>query len=130
MMNRYVRCSLSAFALTIVAAAAHAECEIKLGATGPLSGPAAQWGLAMEGAAVLAAAEVNKDGGLKVGSERCHVTVVSYDTKYTAEGAAAGANQLISQGVKFIIGPAGSPEVTGLKPVAARSEVLVLAGSF
>ncbi len=121
---------LSSLVVLASVGVAHAECEIKLGATGPLSGPAAQWGLAMEGAATLAAAEVNKEGGLQVGQERCHVTVISYDTKYTAEGAAAGANQLISQGVKFIIGPAGSPEVTGLKPIAARNDVLVLAASF
>jgi branched-chain amino acid transport system substrate-binding protein len=113
-----------------VVGAAEAACEVKLGAVGPLSGPAAQWGLAMEGAAALAAAEANAAGGVKVGNETCKVSVVSFDTKYTAEGAAAGANQLISQGVKFIVGPVGSPEVTGIKPVAARNEVLVLANSY
>ncbi len=131
-MNQHSWYFLSLLAMAGIAAspAAYAACEIKLGAVGPLSGPAAQWGLAMEGAATLAAAEANKDGGLKVGNETCRVTVLTYDTKYTAEGAAAGANQLISQGVKFIVGPVGSPEVTGLKPVAARSGVLVLADSY
>jgi branched-chain amino acid transport system substrate-binding protein len=109
---------------------ARAECEVKLGAMGPLSGPAAQWGLAMEGAAILAAAEANQNGGVKVGNQTCRVSVLPFDTKYTAEGAAAGANQLISQGVKFILGPVGSPEVTGVKPVAARNRVLVLANSY
>jgi branched-chain amino acid transport system substrate-binding protein len=129
-MNRRFLYSLIVLATAGFAATAQAECEVKLGAMGPLSGPAAQWGLAMEGAAAFAAAEANRDGGVKVGNEKCKVTVVSYDTKYTAEGAAAGANQMISQGVKFIIGPVGSPEVTGGKPVAARSGVLVLANSY
>lgn len=129
-MNRRFLYSLIVLATAGFAATAQAECEVKLGAMGPLSGPAAQWGLAMEGAAAFAAAEANRDGGVKVGNEKCKVTVVSYDTKYTAEGAAAGANQMISQGVKFIIGPVGSPEVTGVKPVAARSGVLVLANSY
>jgi branched-chain amino acid transport system substrate-binding protein len=129
-MKRRFLYSLTVLATAGFAATAQAECEVKLGAMGPLSGPAAQWGLAMEGAAAFAAAEANRDGGVKVGNEKCKVTVVSYDTKYTAEGAAAGANQMISQGVKFIIGPVGSPEVTGVKPVAARSGVLVLANSY
>jgi branched-chain amino acid transport system substrate-binding protein len=132
MMIRRFCYSLPVLALIgiTVATPVRAACELKLGAMGPLSGPAAQWGLAMTGAATLAAAEANKDGGLKVGGEVCHVTVVTYDSKYTAEGAAAGANQLISDGVKFIVGPVGSPEVTGIKPVAARNHVLVLADSY
>lgn len=132
MMKRRFCYSLPVLALMSVAAMtpANAECEVKLGTMGPLSGPAAQWGLAMDGAATLAAAEVNKEGGLKVGAEVCRVSVVSYDSKYTAEGAAAGANQLASQGVKFIVGPVGSPEVTGVKPVAVRNQTLVLADSY
>ncbi len=41
-------------------------CEMKLGAMGPMSGGAAQWGLAMNSAAELAAAEVNAEGGVKI----------------------------------------------------------------
>src|ERR1035437_8904133 len=78
----------------------------------------------------LAAAEVNADGGLKVGDKRCHVTVVPYDSKYTADGAAAGANALFAEGVKFIIGPVGAPEATGIKPVAARNGQIAWNGSF
>ncbi|HEY2133809.1 MAG TPA: hypothetical protein VGH36_12680, partial [Acetobacteraceae bacterium] len=44
-------------------------CEMKLGAMGPMSGGAAQWGLAMYGAAELAAAEVNQEGGVKIGGK-------------------------------------------------------------
>ena len=117
-------------ATALLAQARAAECDIKLGAMGPMAGPAAQWGLAMLGAAQLAAAEVNAEGGLQVGAEKCHVTVLSYDSKYTAEGAAAGANSLASQGVKFIIGPVGSPEVTGIKPVASRNNLLVFGDSY
>ena len=102
---------------------AHAQsCELKLGAMGPMSGGGAQWGLAMESAAMLAAAEANAAGGLQIGDKKCKVTVVSYDSKYTADGAAAGSNNFASQGIKFIIGPVGSPEATGIKPVAARNE--------
>jgi branched-chain amino acid transport system substrate-binding protein len=114
----------------LMAGQARAACELKLGVVGTLSGPAAQWGLALKGAVDLVAAEYNADGGLQVGSEKCHVVVSAFDGKYTAEGAAAGANALVSQGVKFIIGPIGSPEMTGLKPIAARNNLLVMGNGY
>jgi branched-chain amino acid transport system substrate-binding protein len=98
-----------------------AACELKLGMVGPLSGAATSWGVALRSGAEFAAAEVNKTGGLPVGAQKCNVSVESYDSKYTADGAAAGANYLASQNVKFIIGPVGSPEATGIKPVAQRN---------
>jgi len=110
--------------------AAHAGCELKLGVIGTLSGPAAEWGLAVKGATDLVAAEYNAEGGLPVGNDKCHVTVSAIDGKYTAEGAAAAANTLVSQGVKFIIGPIGSPEMTGLKPIAVRNNLLVMGNGY
>ncbi|HVZ09901.1 ABC transporter substrate-binding protein [Rhodopila sp.] len=102
--------------------AAHAQpCELKIGAMGPMSGGAAQWGLAMLTAAQFAAAEVNQAGGVKIDGKPCKVTVVPYDSKYTADGAAAGSNALAAQDIHVIIGPVGSPEATGIKPVAARN---------
>ncbi len=52
----------------------------------------------------------------------CKVVVVPYDSKYTADGAAAGSNALAAQDIHLIIGPVGSPEATGIKPVAARNQ--------
>jgi len=122
---RYHHTLLAALAVAMSAGGAYAQnCEIKIGGMGPMSGGAAQWGLAMAGAAELAAAEANAAGGLEVGGKKCKVTVVSYDSKYTADGAAAGSNALASQGIKIIVGPVGSPETTGIKPVAARNEQL------
>ena len=89
---------------------------------GPMSGGAAQWGLAMNSAAELAAAEVNQEGGVKINGKLCKVVVVPYDSKYTADGAAAGSNAFAAQDIHLIIGPVGSPEATGIKPVAARNE--------
>jgi len=122
---KYPKALLAATILAATGATAHAQsCEQKIGAMGPMAGGAAQWGLAMSGAAELAAAEVNAQGGLKIGDKTCKVVVVPYDSKYTADGAAAGANALASQGIKIIVGPVGSPEATGIKPVAARNEQL------
>ena len=110
---------------------AHAQsCEIKVGAMGPMSGGAAQWGLAILGATELAAAEANADGGLKVGDKKCKVTVVPFDSKYTADGAAAGSNALAAEGIHVIVGPVGSPEATGIKPVSARNDQITWNAAF
>ncbi|QDW39933.1 ABC transporter substrate-binding protein [Bradyrhizobium sp. KBS0727] len=107
-----------------------AEQELTLGVVGVLSGPAAQWGLALRGAVEFVAAEANRDGLIKIGGAPCKVNVVAIDSKYTAEGAAAAANTLAGQGVKFIIGPIGSPELTGVKPIAKRNLMLVMGNSY
>lgn len=105
-------------------------CTLTLGATGPLTGPSAAWGIAEKQAAKMAAWEVNQDGGLKIGDQTCHVTVESYNDKYTSNGAASAMNKFASDGIKFVIGPMGSPEVTGAKPVAARHGMLLMSDSF
>ena len=116
--------------VAVVPAGAAAPCELKIGAIGPLAGPAAEWGLTLVRAAEFAAAEANAAGGLQVGDSKCHVSIVSYDSKYTAEGAAAGTNSFVSQRIKFIIGPIGSPEITGLKPIATRNNLLVFGDGY
>ena len=113
-----------------VSSPAFAQCEVKLGVVAPMSGAAAQWGIAMRGAAELVAAEYAEKGGLPVGNQKCKISVVTLDGKYTPEGAAAAANNLASQGIKLIIGPIGAPEMTGIKPVANRNGMLVMGNSF
>ncbi len=111
-------------------AARAAAPELKLGVVGVLSGPAAQWGLALRGAVEFVAAEATRDGLIKIGGEAAKVSVIAIDSKYTAEGAAAAANSLAGQGVKFIVGPIGSPELTGLKPIAVRNSMLVMGNGY
>ncbi|MBO0875354.1 MAG: ABC transporter substrate-binding protein [Pseudonocardia sp.] len=105
-------------------------CTLTLGATGPMTGPSAAWGIAMAQSAQMAAWEANQRGGLKVGGKTCRVNVETYDDLYTSNGAAAAMNKFAADGIKFVIGPMGSPEVTGAKPVAARHGMLLMADSF
>jgi branched-chain amino acid transport system substrate-binding protein len=106
------------------------ECVLTLGTLGPLTGPAADFGLSMEAATEFVAWEANQDGGLKVGDETCKVEVSSYDTGYTSAGAATAATEFASQGIKFVVGPLGATELTGMKPVAARHDMLLDANGF
>ncbi|WP_158931917.1 ABC transporter substrate-binding protein [Acidisphaera sp. S103] len=112
---------LAVAAIMLPATAFAQSCELKIGAMGPMSGGGAQWGLSMKSAAELAAAEVNQQGGVKIDGKTCKVAVVSYDSKYTPDGAAAGANALAGQDIHLIIGPVGSVENAAVKPVAARN---------
>ena len=122
--------TIAVIGMVSVPVPAAAACELTLGMIGVMSGPAAQWGLAIKGAAELVAAEANKNGGLQVGAEKCKTSVVAIDGKYTAEGAAAAANYMVGHGIKFIIGPVGSPEITGLKPIANRNNLLVMGNGY
>jgi branched-chain amino acid transport system substrate-binding protein len=112
-------------ALLALPSAAFAQtCELKIGALGPMSGGGAQWGLSMKSAAELAAAEANQQGGVRIDGKMCKVSVVSYDSKYTPDGAAAGANALAGDDIHIIIGPVGSVENAAVKPVNARNQQL------
>ncbi|MBS7701363.1 MULTISPECIES: ABC transporter substrate-binding protein [unclassified Chelatococcus] len=107
-----------------------AQQEAKIGVVAAQSGPAAQWGIAARKATEFAVAEANRDNLFKIDGKPVKLSVVSIDGKYTVEGAAAGANTLASQGVKIVIGGAGSPEVTGMKPIATRNNMLLMVSSY
>lgn len=128
--KQYLLAGSAAMALLGSAFPSQAACELKLGAVGGLSGATAQWGNALKSAVEFVAKKANDAGGLQVGSDRCQVLISVVDSKATAEGGAAAANQLASQGVKFIIGPIVSPEATGIKPIALRNNMLVLLNSY
>ena len=71
MAKKHMLAGAAWLAALCLASVAQAACELKVGAMGPMSGPAAQWGIAPYAATELAAAEANAQGGLQVGSEKC-----------------------------------------------------------
>lgn len=106
------------------------ECEVKLGAVGPMTGGASAWGLSTKAGAEFAAATVNGEGGLPMGNRKCRVKVVSFDAQYTAAGGAAASNFLASENVRITMGPVGSPETTGFRPVAKRHGQINFSSSY
>jgi branched-chain amino acid transport system substrate-binding protein len=128
--KRYLLAGVAAMTVLAVASPSQAACELKLGVVGGFSGATAQWGNAIKAAVEFVVKKTNDAGGLQVGSDRCHVSISTVDTKATAEGAAAAANQLVSQGIKFVLGPVVSPEATGIKPIAMRNNMLVFLNSY
>jgi branched-chain amino acid transport system substrate-binding protein len=112
-------------------AAATAQEELKIGGIGPLSGGGTAWGLAVQRGAEMAIEEVNKAGGLKIGDKTYKPKLVMYDDQYTAAGGRTAAERLINlEGVKYIIGPIGSPSALAVVPITTQAKVIVLSNGY
>jgi branched-chain amino acid transport system substrate-binding protein len=109
---------------------AASACELKIGTPAVLSGPAAQWGIALRDAVEFVAREATAEKQITVNGTACSVSMMAIDSKYTAEGAASAMNAFAAEGIKVIVGGVGSPEVTGLKPVATRNRMIAMVNSF
>lgn len=114
-----------------VAASAHGQESLKIGALVTLSGAGAAWGQGMLHAAELAADDVNAKGGLDVGGKKYRVSVVAYDDKYQANEGVTVANRLVFEDkVKYIIGPVGSAVVLAIQPITEKNKVIVMTLGF
>ncbi|MGH7554765.1 MAG: ABC transporter substrate-binding protein, partial [Longimicrobiales bacterium] len=105
--------------------------DLKLGVVGSLSGGGTEWGLATQRGVELAIAEVAGAGGLKIGNTTYTPKMIMYDDQYTGTGGTTAATRLVKvDGVKFIIGPVGSPAVLGVLGVTRPAKVVVLSNGF
>ena len=104
---------------------------MKLGVLATLSGAGTAWGIAMQGAAELAAEDVNGKGGLEVGGKKYKVEVVSYDDHYKAADALTAFNRMVfDDGIKFVVGPLGSAPALALLPVSTENKVITMTMAF
>jgi len=128
-MGCLVGLSLLGF-LSALPISAQAE-TLKIGVLSALTGPGCEWGLAQDGGMKIAADEVNKSGGLKVGGETYTIEIISYDDQYKAANAVAAATRLIEQDkVKFIMGPMGSASGVAVKPIFEKNKIIALYGAY
>lgn len=98
---------------------AGATAQVKVALLLPLSGRYAEVGKSMEDAAYMAVMES--------GSKR--LTVLSFDTAGTAEGASAAARKAIAAGARLIVGPLFREAVAAAKRRAASAKINVIAFS-
>jgi branched-chain amino acid transport system substrate-binding protein len=123
-------CVSAALAVVLGVAPGWAE-EIKVGAVGTLSGGGTEWGLALQRGMTVAVDEINAAGGVKVGGKTYTIKMIMYDDQYTAQGGTTAATRLVNvDGVKFVIGPVGSPPVLGVVAVTTPAKVLVLSNGY
>ena len=106
------------------------ECEVKIGVAGPMAGGASAFGLAVKAGAEFEAAYANESGGLAMGNRKCKVMIYPFDAMYTAAGGAAASNYFTSENIHVVVGPIGSPETTGFRPVAKRNGQINFSHSY
>ena len=97
--------------------ASKSEQEVRLGVNAELTGNKPAIGVSCKEGIELLAAQINQDGGLKVGDKKIPLKLFIEDNEDKAKLAVAAAQKLISQdNVSAIIGP----NVSGLAIPAAR----------
>lgn len=129
-MKRLLTAALLPAACAIAIPAAQAE-TLKIGVLATLSGAGTAWGMSMQGAADLAAEDINGKGGLEVGGKKYKIEVVAYDDKYKASDALTAINRLaFDDRIKFVVGPVGSAPALAILPVSTENKVITMTMGF
>jgi branched-chain amino acid transport system substrate-binding protein len=78
---------------------------LKIGVLGVLRGPAASWGLVNKQCAEVTAQMYNEQGGVKIGDDQYKIELTVIDDQLDPKLAISGAEQMLQQGIRYIIGP-------------------------
>lgn len=121
-----------AAALGLLAMAALTACSgepevIRIGVGQPLSGPLAALGQDMVNGAKMAIDEINARGGVRMGSERVRLELVSADDKSDVEAGKAAARKLVDAGVTVAIAHLNSGVSIGSAKTYAEAGIPQLA---
>jgi branched-chain amino acid transport system substrate-binding protein len=116
-----------ALSLTLSGCGAKSEREVRIGVNAELTGSKPTVGDSCKKAMDLLAAQINQDGGLKVGDKKIPVQLYVEDNEDKAESAAAAAQKLISQNnVLAIIGPNASGNAIPAARICEDSGVIMI----
>ena len=107
-------------AALIAAPAASAE-TLTIGVLGVMSGPAASWGLVNKYCAEVTAQMYNDQGGVDIGGTKYQVEIVAIDDKNDPKLSVSGAEKLVNDGIKYIIGPNVDTTAQSIRPVVERA---------
>jgi branched-chain amino acid transport system substrate-binding protein len=121
--------ALGCLALALVSwgCGAKSENEVRLGINAELTGSKPTVGDSCKKAMELLAAQINQDGGLKVGDKKIPLKLYVEDNEDKAESAAAAAQKLISQNsVLAIIGPNASGNAIPAARICEDNEVIMI----
>jgi branched-chain amino acid transport system substrate-binding protein len=130
---RPISLAIAALALGLYGAAAStaaAEDTIVLGAAVSQTGKFATSGLFTKEGYDFAVGKINEMGGIKIGDKTYMLEVKYYDDESEATRAAQLTERLVGQdGVKFILGPYGSPITAAMAPVVEKLQVPMVEGN-
>ncbi|MDQ0321158.1 branched-chain amino acid transport system substrate-binding protein [Pararhizobium capsulatum DSM 1112] len=102
--------------------ASTAYADITIGLVAPLTGPVAAYGAQVKNGAEAAVAEINKNGGI-LGEQV--VLKLADDAGEPKQGVSA-ANQLVGEGIHFVVGPVTSGVAIPASDVFAENGVLMV----
>ena len=105
-----------------IASVAMAENAIKLGIIGPLTGPYAQYGLAVEYGAKIAADEINAKGGIQF-------EILAEDDQGDGELGVNAYNKLLDDGVTIMLGTVTSGSCIAVSEYAYEERIFMLTPS-
>jgi branched-chain amino acid transport system substrate-binding protein len=98
-----------------------------MAAIGPMSGPAAAYGIPIEYGARIAAKEINDAGGIDVRGQKYTIEIIAIDDKGTADGGrAAGRKAVYDEGISYIIGSSSAPATIPLQEITDPAKVFTL----
>ena len=119
MKLKFLKTILPAMALVLSPVAA-AE-TLTIGVLGVMSGPAASWGLVNKYCAEATANMYNAQGGVDIGGTKYMIEVVAIDDKNDPKLSVTGAEKMVGDGIKYIIGPNVDTTAQSIRPVVERA---------
>ncbi|MCQ1850958.1 branched-chain amino acid ABC transporter substrate-binding protein [Neorhizobium galegae] len=119
-MNLKTFLGATALASLIFAPLAHAD--IVIGLIAPLTGPVAAYGDQVKNGAETAVAEINKKGGI-LGEK---VVLKAADDAAEPKQGVSAANQLVGEGIRFVVGPVTSGVAMPASDALAENGVLMV----
>ena len=102
----------------------------KVGVLGVMRGPAASWGLVNKYCAEVTAQMYNEQGGFELGGRRHKIQIITIDDQLEPERAVAGAEQLLREGVHYIIGPNIDTTAAVIVPLLRSGNAVNVAYAF
>ncbi|MBR4501256.1 MAG: ABC transporter substrate-binding protein [Clostridia bacterium] len=121
-MKKFICVLLAALMCLSLAAAAADEAGIRIGIIGPFTGPAAAYGTAVRDAALIAAEEINAEGGLQI-------IIDAQDDEHNTEKSVNAYNTLKDNGVQLILGTVTTSPCIAVSVYAAEDRILMLTPS-
>ncbi|MFC3076342.1 branched-chain amino acid ABC transporter substrate-binding protein [Shinella pollutisoli] len=119
-MKKQIFVGATLAASLVFAPLAHAD--IVIGLVAPLTGPVAAYGDQVKNGAEAAVAEINKNGGI-LGEQV--VLKLTDDAGEPKQGVSA-ANQIVGEGIRFVVGPVTSGVAIPASEVFAENGVLMV----
>ena len=114
---------ISGVALTaVMAMTSFARADIVIGNIAPVTGPVAAYGMQVKNGVAAAAEAINAEGGIK--GEK--IVIKLFDDAGEPKQGVSVANQVVGEGIKFVVGPVTSGVSMPVSDVLAENGILMI----